>query len=204
MINLLPDYIKKEIVFGRRNRVLSHWIVVVFLVIVGVGVMTGAGEILINQNINSTQIDAKITQARISSQNLAATQADIKSLSNNFKTVTQILSKQLLFSRLFVKIGGIIPNGVILSGVTITNTNSALDLNIAAISRQAANQAFININDPANGLFAKADLISIDCASSSSSTSSSTKYPCTGEIDVMMKSNSSFYYLNSITNGSKG
>lgn len=75
MINLMPDDIKKEIIFGRRNRILRHWIVAVILVIIGVGAMTVAGELLINRNINSVEQDARVTQARISSQNLAATQA---------------------------------------------------------------------------------------------------------------------------------
>ena len=199
MINLLPDDIKKEIIYGRRNRILRHWVLLVCLVVIAVAAMTVVGELLINRNINATETTAKLTQTQISNQNLAATQSEIQSLSNNFKTVTQILSKQLLFSKLFIKIGSIIPDGVILSEILITNTSSSLDLNIAATNHQTANQAFININDPSNGLFAKADLISIDCAQSTPS-SSTNKYPCTGEIAVTMKANSSFYYLNSITN----
>lgn len=197
MINLLPDVVKEEIVFGRRNLVLRRWILLVFIVVIGVGAMGVIGNMYINKNIKTMQSVAEITQARISSQNLESTQNDIKNLSNNFKTVTQLLSKQLLFSKLFVKIGGIIPNGAILSGITINDINSALDLNIASLTKDAANQSFINISDTKNGLFDKADLISINCSASTEKIT--TKYPCTANIKVVMKADSSFYFLNSIT-----
>ncbi|HUD03291.1 MAG TPA: hypothetical protein VMR51_00645 [Patescibacteria group bacterium] len=204
MINLLPDQIKKEIIYGRRNRVLLHWIMSVIIVIAGVGGMTVFGELFINKNVHTLQSVAKLTQARISDQNLTSTQTDIQNLSNNFKTVTQLLSKQLLFSKLFVKIGGIIPNGAILSGITLSNTDSVLDINIASTTRDTATQAFVNIGDPANGLFEKADLVSVSCAQSNSSNSGTIgKYPCVTVIKVVIKTDSSFYFLNSITGGAK-
>lgn len=204
MINLLPDHIKEEITYGHHNRVLLHWLISVMLIIGGIGAMTVFGELFINKNINTLQSVVKITQDRISDQNLQSTQASIQNLSNNFKTVTQLLSKQLLFSKLFVKIGSIIPSGAILSGITLSNTDAALDINIASTTQNTATQAFVNINDPANGLFDKADLVSVSCTQSNPSNSTTLgKYPCVTLIKVVMKTNSSFYFLNSITNGAK-
>lgn len=203
MINLLPDHIKEEITYSRRNRVLLRWIISVVLVIGGIGAMTVFGELFINKNIHTLQSVAKITQDRISDQNLQSTQKDIQNLSNNFKTITQLLSKQLLFSKLFVKIGSIIPNGAILSGITISNAAPTLDLNIASTTQNTATQAFVNIHDPANGIFQKADLISVSCTPSSSTSSIHSKYPCLTIITVVMKTDSSFYFLNSIINGAK-
>ena len=89
MINLLPDDVKKEIIYGRRNRILRHWVLLVCLVVIVIAATTVVGELLINRNINSTEITAKLTQTQISNQNLAATQTEIQSLSNNFRTVTR-------------------------------------------------------------------------------------------------------------------
>lgn len=204
MINLLPGGIKEEITFGRRNRLLLRWLFVVFMVIATVAAMTVFGQFYINRNIHSLQAVAKVTQERIANQNLASTQKDIQSLSNNFTTVTQLLGRQLMFSKLFVKIGSIIPNGAILSGITLSTSSSAIDLNVIAVNREAATQAFVNISDPKNGLFDKADLISVNCTTgSANTTASASKYPCTAMIKVIIKNDSSFYFLNSITSGAK-
>jgi len=204
MINLLPSEIKQEIFYSRRNRTLGYWIIAIILVSAGIGVMTVFGQLFINRNVHDLQSTAKITQSRISSQNLASTQKDIQTLSNNFKTVTQLLGKQLLFSKLFVKIGSIIPTGAILNDITLSNSDSSIDINIAAINRASATQAFVNISDPKNGLFDKADLVSVNCVEKTASSSvTESKYPCTTVIKVVMKADSSYYFLNSITAGAK-
>jgi len=198
MINLLPPATKENISYGRRNLVLVRWVAAVVTVIVSIGIITAGGQIFINKNIVSLQKASQITQNRTESKDFSATQNDIKNLSNNFTVVTQLLSKQVLFSKIFTKIGSIMPSGAILSGITLSNTSTSLDLNIASVNRDAATQAFVNISDPKNGLFDKADLVSLVCRTGSGT--SQTKYPCNANISVTIKANSSFYFLSSITN----
>jgi len=202
MINLLPDGIKKEIIYGKRNRILVGWIFTVVAVIIAVGTMTVFGKIYISKNTDNIQSITELTKQRIEDQDLASTQKDVETLSNNFKTVTQLLSKQLLFSKLFVKIGSIIPDKAILSGITLSTEELAIDLNIAATNRDAATQSFVNISDTKNGLFDKADLLSVSCNTGTAEASSmSSKYPCVAMIKVVMKADSNYYFLNSVING---
>ena len=205
MINLLPENLKEEVIYGRRNRLLVRWLSAVSLVIFVVGAMTIFGQYYVNRNVKSYQSVAKVTQERIASQNLSSIQKDVQILSNNFTTVTQLLGRQLMFSKLFTKIGSIIPSGAIISGITLSTTNSALDLNVISTDREAATQAFVNISDPKNGLFEKADLISVNCTTKTASTTGTTtsKYPCTAMIKVVIKNDSTFYFLNSITGAKK-
>lgn len=201
MINLMPDYMREEVGFARRNYVLVKWLMAITVVIIGVGCMTVFGQYYIGRNAKTLEAAAEITQERISAQNLQATQTDIQSLSNNFTAVTQLLKRQLLFSRMFVKIGSIVPSGAILRDITLsTTTSAAIDLNVIAINRDAATQAFVNISDPANGLFDKADLLSVSCSTVSAESSDLTsKYPCSAMIKVVIKTDSSFYFLNSLS-----
>lgn len=200
VINLLPDRVKSEIIYARKNRVLLLWLMAVAIVIAGVGGMTIFGQIFINKNIDSMQSITKTTQQRIADQDLSATQAEIKSLSDNFTTVTQLLSQQLLFSTMFAKIGNVIPQGAILSGITLSTTNTGIDIDVTATNKDIATQAFVNIDDPTNGLFEKADLESVDCTTVSASNSAAeNEYPCTADIRVTLQKNSTFYFLNSIT-----
>jgi hypothetical protein len=200
MINLLPTDVIEDISYARKNRVTVRWVIALIFVIIGVGAMTVFGQYYINRNTKSLESVAKVTEQRISKNNLSSTQKEIQTLSNNFTTISQLLNKQLLFSKLFTKIGNIIPSGAILSGINLTTANSALDLNIAALTRESATQAFVNISDPKNGLFEKADLISVNCATPTATSTSQTesKYPCTAMIKVVMKTGSDYYFLNSI------
>lgn len=203
MINLLPDGVKQDMVYGRRNLRLMHatlWLVVVIL---GLVIVVIFGQWYLTNAQKTYAKNTSAVDARIQNQNLESTQKDIQTLSGNFKTVVQILGKQVLFSKLFEKIGSTIPSGSILTGLTLTDNNSALDLTIAATSRDSANQAYINIADPKNELFEKADLIGITCVqpgdTSSGTTDTASKYPCQATIKVLFKANSSFLFLNSVT-----
>ena len=201
MINLMPDDMRQEINYARRNYLLLKWMSAIFVVIVFVGLMTIFGQYYIKSNTQNLQKTAEITEARINSHNLSSTRTSIQNLSNNFVTITQLLKKQLLFSKMFVKIGSIIPQGAILRGITLSPTTSAaIDLNVIAVNREAATLAFVNISDPQNGLFDKADLLSVSCNDITAETeASSAKYPCSSIIKVVIKTDSSFYFLNSLS-----
>lgn len=196
MINLLPPQIKQEITYGRRNSILLRWVIAVTLVIAGIGVMSIFGLFYINQNVRAQQKVAKIAQQRIESQNLEVSKNELMDLSDKVKTIVQILNKQLLFSKMLTTIGGILPNGAVLSDINLSTSDAGIDLSISAIDRAAATQAFVNINDPKNNFFDKADLVSIVCESASGK-----KYPCTAQVRGTLKNNSSFYFLNSVTTG---
>ena len=201
MINLMPDDMRQEINYARRNYLLLKWMSAIFVVIVFVGLMTIFGQYYIKGNTQNLQKTAEITEARINSHNLSSTRTSIQNLSNNFVTITQLLKKQLLFSKMFVKIGSIIPQGAILRGITLSPTTSAaIDLNVIAVNREAATLAFVNISDPQNGLFDKADLLSVSCNDITAQTEAlSAKYPCSSIIKVVIKTDSSFYFLNSLS-----
>jgi hypothetical protein len=209
MINLLPPLEKENIIYGRKNRLMIRWVVSIIIVITGICVMTVFGQFFINKNVKSLEGVANITQDRIAKQNLASTQKGILNLSNNFTSVTQLLNKQVLFSKIFTKIGSIMPEGAILSSITLSTSNKSLDVNVIAKDREAATQAFVNLNDPKNGLFDKADLVTVGCQTktdpktSTSVQAQNAKYPCNALIKVTIKTDSSFYFLSSLTGNKK-
>jgi hypothetical protein len=198
MINLLPPESKQQIAYARKNRVLVRWITAVFFVAIGVACITLFGQYYISKNSSNLRAVAVETEQRIANQNLESTQKEIETLSNNMKTVLQILNKQLLFSKVITKIGSVLPVDSALTGVNLSATDSAIELEIVSSNRTAASQAFVNISDPKNGLFEKADLLSVECPKAPSRTD-----PCTTAIKVVIKTDSSFYYLNSVSGASR-
>lgn len=194
MINLLPSDIKQEISYARRNAKLVGWVISLLVVIVGVALMSAFGIFYIQKNVTNQQKVANTAKERMASQNVDKVKTDLQTLSNNVNTIVQILNRQLLFSKMFTAIGGVLPKGTALNDITLSSSESALDLNIGASNRETATQAFVNISDPKNGFFDKADLVTINC-----SDGTDKKYPCTATIRVTLKTDSSFYFLNSVT-----
>lgn len=194
MINLLPPDVKLDIQYARHNTVLVRWIMAGFLFAALVVSLIGFGQYYIAKNTQVTLASVEVTNQRLASQNMLNAQKELETISKNLKTVLQIAGKQLLFSKLITRIGGILPAQTRLNGMTLSTSNSALDLNVAARDRNAATQAVINISDPKNGLFSKADLVSVTC-----NDTATDGYPCQAQIRVVMKTDSSYYFLNSVT-----
>ncbi len=194
MINLLPPSVKQDITYARYNLVLLRWIIAVAVVMVAVVGILAFGQFYISKNTKNVEAQSRVTQERIEKQNLAATQKELDTISTNLKTVLQISAKQLLFSKLLTKIGTILPSGTVLKDITLSTTDSALDLNVVARNKDAATQAFVNISDTKNGLFTRADLVSVTCSEDPRQAN-----PCRTQIRVIIKADSSFYFLNSIT-----
>lgn len=180
MINLLPRDVKESVIYGRRNTVLLRWVSAICVVIIGIFAISLFGQFYISQNKKSIQQTAAQTDKRIESENLESYKKDLTSLTNDMKTVIQILRKQLLFSKLFPQIGKTLPSGSFLGTVTINSTDSSLDLTILSKDEATANQAFVNVKDSNNQIFGKTDLISIIC------TEPTKAYPCTAQVKAVL------------------
>jgi hypothetical protein len=85
MINLLPPDHKQSIVFARRNRTLLHWVIAFAIVLLLIIMVTVAGNMYVNATANSFWDDVKISEKRIESQNLAETQKEAETFSNNLE-----------------------------------------------------------------------------------------------------------------------
>lgn len=199
MINLLPPDTKEIITYSRKNKKLVGWVIALFIVVVVIILMTAFGMFYIQKNVSNLKTVSETTKNRITTQKLEETQKKMETLSTNFKTVIELLKKQLLFSIILQKTGNVMPPGARLEGINLSNTDFAVDLNVAGSSRQVVTQAFVNISDPKNGLFDKADLISVSC----NENPKAGELPCDAQIRVLIKNDSSFYFLNSISGASK-
>lgn len=195
MINLLPPEAKSQIHFARRNSILIRWLFAIFLVMLLITAMNVFGQFYINQTTNRLKQNAMVTDQRIANDNLEQYKDSLTSLSGDMKTVVQILKKQLLFSKVFPKLGTTLPNGAVLSNITMNSTDTSLDLTILAKDQYTANQAFTNIKDSNNQLFSKTDLISIVCGDSNPS------YPCTAQVKALLNIDLNKRFTDAVTAG---
>ena len=95
----------------------------------------------------------------------------------------------ILFSELLTQIATLLPGDTNLTGLSISQAQGAIDISAAAKTYASATQMQVNLSDPKNGVFSKADIVSINC-------SGTTTYPCTVVLRALFASNSSYMLIN--------
>ena len=171
MINLLPPATKEAYRYGRLNRNLVRWVTVIAFGIIGAVIITAIGYVYLDQTARTYQKQIATINQQLEAQNLKGIQKQVKDMSNNFKLVVDVLSKQVLFSELLDRLSQLLPENTILTGLSISQAQGGIDISAATKSYGDATQMQVNLSDKNNQLFSKADIISITCTGDSA-------YPC--------------------------
>ncbi|MBC7581853.1 hypothetical protein H7097_03240 [Aeromicrobium sp.] len=193
MINLLPPTVKEDYVYGSRNTTLLHWALAIMVGLVGLGAITTYGMATLQKSSNSYSAQVITAEQQLADQNLQGTEKQVKELSSDFKLVVQVLSKEVLFSKLLKQIATVIPSNAILTGLTINQTSGGIDISAAAKDYATATQLQVNLEDPANKIFSKADILSITCTNSAQNA----EYPCAVQIRALFANSNPYLFINS-------
>lgn len=197
MINLLPSEIKQNYRYARYNRWLIRWSLAFLAAIAGVAVIASIGLVAMNNSISEYEIENTQAKQRLADQNIAEVQKQVSTISSNLKLMVTVLSKEILFSKLLARLGSITPSNVILTNLTISQTESAVDITAQTSSYDAASQLQVNLADPDNQIFSKADIVSITCSTNGSEVN--PEYPCTVSIRALFMKDNPFLFINSST-----
>jgi hypothetical protein len=190
MINLLPTDQKSNIVYARRNTLLWRWALTGLVFILGIGLLIAFGHFYIGKSINLLSKDVEATRKQSEVQRLEDTQKRVEEISSQTKLVVQVLSREVLFSKVLKQIGSVMPQDTSLTKLTISKVGGGLDLEAAAIDQRAATQIQVNLQDSNNKLFEKVDINSIDCKDDAS-----RQYPCQVTLRALFGSNSPFLFI---------
>lgn len=181
MINLLPPDIRETYMYAHRNTKLLHWCGGIFVGIIGIAVVIVLGQVYLTQSMRN--IDRQVVQSRqeLKDQRQAETQARVKEISDSLTLATNVLSEQVLFSRLLESVGGLMPSGSSLSDLSITEFSGGIDLTADSVDYQSATQVQVNLATAGDGLFQDVDIVSIDCSQETAAGEIvSSAYPCQG------------------------
>ena len=194
MINLLPPEIKNGYRYARLNVALRRWTVMCFIALIALGGLTTYGLLSLHQSTvrYNNQIDA--AEKLFKQEDFAGTQAQVKNISNSFKLVVKVLGQEVLFSELLKQIAAAIPANSNLTGLQISQAQSAIDIVAVATDYNTATQVQVNLADPSNGIFSKADIVNITC---NSENAANPRYPCTVNIRALLATNNPFLFINS-------
>lgn len=195
MINLLPPELKQDYRYARRNHHLLRWLAAFLVAIGGVAIITGAGLFIMSNSIDSYKTRIASAQGQLASQHFSDTQKQVANISSNLKLMVQVLSKEILFSKLLARLGQVTPPGAILTNLSISQTESAIDITAQTTNYNAATQLQVNLAAPANQIFSKADLVNITCQTGTPAVNPA--YPCTATIRAQLTDNNPFLFINS-------
>jgi hypothetical protein len=198
MINLLPKDTKTDLLYARRNTILLRWITACAFVLIGVGLLVAGGYIYLSQSIENYSKQVDTSRNSLAAQKIEETQKQVEDISNNTKLVTQVLSREILFSKLLRQLGASLPADTTLRQFQVDKLQGGLTLQGAAKNIEAATQLQVNLQDPNNKIFDKADIENINCATTSDST-----YPCTVQIRALFSKNNPYLYITPTTGSNK-
>ena len=194
MINLLPPEYKQELRYARRNRFLVYWIAALIVAIVGAGLITAGGVIIMNSSIANNKTQAAKLENQLLNQHINEAEKQVTGISNNLKLMVKVFSKEVLFSKLLDQLASITPSNAVLTNLTISKTQSGIDITAQTASYNAATQLQINMIAPTNKIFSKADIVNITCSSGAQVVNKS--YPCTADIRAQFTNNNPFLFIN--------
>jgi hypothetical protein len=190
MINLLPPDIKSNYRYARHNVVLRRWVVTFLVGLVGLGGLATYGLLTLHQSTAHYNDQIIATNALFKQEKFAQTQAQVQDISNNFKLVVKVLDQEVLFSELLTRLATLMPQNAALTGLNVNQAQTSIDIIAGAPDYNTATQVQVNIADPANKIFSKADIVGINCGGQSS-------YPCTIDIRALFVPNNPFLFINS-------
>ena len=192
MINLLPNETKQSISYARRNTALRKWIIASIVGVLGILVIVAAGQLFIARSTTSWQKQVDSTKQQLGAQKLEETQSRVAEISNSVKLATQVLSKQVLFSKLLTQVGSAMPAGSSLQSLSISSPQGGIDLTAVATTYQTATHVQINLSDPANKIFETADIVNVSCLEDSGTDG----YPCRVTIRALFAKDNNFQYTD--------
>ena len=197
MINLLPPDVKQNYRFAQRNYRLLFWVFAFVGATVGMVILTGIGMLAMTSSIDNHKTEIAEIDKRLTSQDLEGTQKQVTAITSNLKLMVDVLSKEILFSKLLVRLGNTMPSGVVLAGLSISETEKAIDVTARATSYNGATQLQANLADTNNNIFSKADIVNINCAGTTTDASGITAaYPCSVTIRALFSDNNPFLLIN--------
>lgn len=197
MINLLPPELKQHYVYGRRNTVLRRWAFALAFGLLGVCIVTFSGLFMMEKSIVTYRDKVNDTQKLLATQQLEQTRQNAKDITGSIKLAVDVLSKEVLFSKLITQIASVIPSNTNLTDLNITKDQDSVEIKAVTADYTSATQLQVNLQDPANKIFSRADIQTITC----NSGSTDPHYPCAVTIKALFSTNNPFLFINK--NGAK-
>lgn len=185
--------------YGRKNSLLRRWIVAFAFALIGAWIIIASGQLYLMKTTKETSSKLEAAKKTLSDQKMDETQAKLAEISNDTKLILQVLSREVLFSKLLNQLGTIVPSNTVLTSFTVDKLQGGLTLTVLSKDMASATQLQLNLQDPTNKIFEKADIENINCVKVDASTSDAEQanldYPCTAQIRTLFTKDNPYLYI---------
>lgn len=193
MINLLPPEVKSGYRYARRNVVLRRWVIAFLVALAGLGILGTYGLLALHQSTADYDRQIAAAQEQLQKDRLNQTKQQVEDMSNSLKLAVQVLSNEVLFSKLIQQIGAVMPDGTVLTGLNIGEVKGGLELTAQSTNYTAGTQIQVNLTDPANKIFSQVDIENIKCGGANVTQGA---YPCKMQLRALFNPNNAFLFIN--------
>lgn len=194
MINLLPSQTRRDMMYARRNSVLLKWSSTLIISILGATLIIASGLLYLTETTKNYEKRTEAGRQSLKAQNIEETQKKIDEISGNVKLATDVLSKEILFSKVLTQLGAVLPADTSLQQLQIDDLKGGLTLSAGARNFDAASQIQLNLQDPNNRIFEKADIENINCTAPETA-GLAKQYPCVVQIRALFMKDNPFLYI---------
>lgn len=193
MINLLPTRYRENLLFARRNTTLRGWVTALIIVLIGTFLIVAGGFLYLQNEVRQQSKALAASQANLKAQDIDGTRQQLDSISSNTKLILQVLEREILFSKLLRQLGSILPANTALQQIEIDEVQGGIALQAGASNIETATQLQVNLEDPSNKIFQKADIENINC----SEPTEGSPYPCTVTLRALFSDDNQYKYITS-------
>ena len=173
---------------------MSRWVIALLIALIFSLLIIGVGWIYLDQSIKKQAKTVEATEASLKKQNIDDTIAKVDEISNNTKLALNVLSREILFSKLIRQLGAALPPGTALESITLEDLKGGLSIQAYATDFNSASQIQVNLSDPDNKIFKQADIENITC-NDTAAGDSNPDYPCSVRLKALFGENTEYVYL---------
>lgn len=196
MINLLPSETRQDMLYARKNSSLRKWLTYMIFALIGALIIVGVGVFYLSQTTKSLEKETTQSRDSLQAQKIDETQKEVEQTSNNVKLTIQVLSREILFSKLLNQLGAALPADTALQQLQIDKVQGGLTIIAQAADINAATQIQVNLQDPTNKIFEKADIENITCDPKPGDT-----YGCVVQLRALFSKDNPFLFISPTTSG---
>jgi Tfp pilus assembly protein PilN len=151
MINLLPDETKSQIKAARANSSLIRLVIFLTLAVIFLGAACGASYLFLDNARTSAKNVILTNQSKTNSYSSVLAQAN--TLMANFTIAKNIMDQQVSYSKIISGLASVMPEGVILDSLTLTNDTLSTPISLSLHAKNAAAAAALKTNIQKSQLF---------------------------------------------------
>lgn len=156
MINLLPPQQLANVRIARANTALRRYVELLFIaILVIMAAILGAYSLL---RIQQKNVQTVVDNDKTKIAKLEPVQKQATQLSETINTIASLSSRDVRFSSMLTKIGGLMPDGSVLTGLQVSVEDFASPLEITAETDSEAKAAVLLNNVTSSDLFKSAEI----------------------------------------------